>query len=236
MRYRGLISVAVAAMAALALFPAAPATAGERSAFVSRDDLFDKRYCELIALRPDAAGITATVYNTFGLNDCPPPWWDSLTPEQASLELGAVYTVKNGPRHWIFDGVTVPELGPIVTVAGEQLRNVATITLTGSPLAVLQEPYVERTINRENTWRWHRGRRVYELHSPDGRVYVMQSYAKIVDPDMDRSDLRTLGSRLSLPDGWTFTTRRLRKRLVLKANGTATIVQDDLKNTYQRLR
>jgi hypothetical protein len=64
-------------------------------------------------------------------------------------------------------------------------------------------------------------------------VYVMQAYAQILDPTLTIGKLRTLGRRLDLPAGWRYRTRRLTHDLALGANGTATIVQDELQNTYQ---
>jgi hypothetical protein len=48
------------------------------------------------------------------------------------------------------------------------------------------------------------------------------------------NDLPGLGSRLQLPAGWRYGTRTLRQDLVLAAHGSATVVQDELLNTYQR--
>jgi hypothetical protein len=114
------------------------------------------------------------------------------------------------------------------------MRKVATIPIhTAAELS--QTPYTERTIARHNTWTWNEGRRVYELLAPDGSNYLMQSYAQIRDPDLKLSDLRALGDRLDLPPGWSYRVRRLKHDLTLRANGTATVIQDDLQNTYQRL-
>jgi hypothetical protein len=63
---------------------------------------------------------------------------------------------------------------------------------------------------------------------------VMQSYAQIRYASQSLGDLPSLPGRLTLPDGWRFRQRRLRRDLVLAAHGTARIVQDDLLNTYQR--
>jgi hypothetical protein len=62
----------------------------------------------------------------------------------------------------------------------------------------------------------------------------MQSYSQIKDPTETIADLPTLGARLTLPAGWTYTVRKLRRDLVLAAHGRATVVQDELLNTYQR--
>jgi hypothetical protein len=94
--------------------------------------------------------------------------------------------------------------------------------------------YADRTIARENVWRWKAGRTVFELVAPGGDTYVMQSYALIVDPALSLGDLGTIGPRLTtLPAGWRYRSRTLRRPLALGADGSATIVQDDLQNTYQ---
>jgi hypothetical protein len=47
--------------------------------------------------------------------------------------------------------------------------------------------------------------------------------------------LKTLGQRLRLPRGWSFRVVTLRADYSLEApGGQATIVQDDLLNTYQK--
>ena len=87
---------------------------------------------------------------------------------------------------------------------------VATIPIR-SAADLVPTPYTDRTINRHNTWRWKRGRRVYELVAPGGDVYVMQSYSQIRDPRLTLRKLRRLGRRLELPAGWRYRTRRLRR-------------------------
>jgi hypothetical protein len=64
-------------------------------------------------------------------------------------------------------------------------------------------------------------------------VYLMQAYSQIVDPTLTLGALRTLGSRLKLPAGWSYRTRKLRHDRSLRTAGDATIVQDELMNTYQ---
>src|SRR5215204_5362325 len=42
-------------------------------------DLRDVRYCEVIPSVTEGDTTTTHVYNTLGLNDCPPELWNSLT-------------------------------------------------------------------------------------------------------------------------------------------------------------
>jgi N-acetylglucosamine-6-sulfatase len=124
------------------------------------------------------------------------------------------------------------QVGGVRSFHGMRMTKVATIPIrTAAELS--QTAYTDRTIERRNTWRWKRGRTVFELVAPGGDTYVMQSYAQIRDPALTIGKLRGLAGRLHLPLGWRYRARRLRHELVLRAKGEATIVQDDLQNTYQ---
>lgn len=197
-------------------------------------DLRDARYCEVLELRGEIPDARIDVWNTIGLNECPPGKWEALDAVALATESGAGLVVLNGPRHFLMDSARARVGSRVRTFGGLRMRKVAEITIDEvSDLA--RAPYSERTIERVNAWKWEAGRRVYELRSPGGAAYVMQSYAQIVDPDQRIGDLRSLGDRLSLPEGWRFRTRRLRHDLVLGARGEATVIQDDLQNTYQRV-
>jgi len=219
--------VLAGAALALALLPAGASAASKRG-------LYGERYCELIALRGELPEVTATIYNTIAFNDCPVAWWESLDSATVSSELGAFATLLNGPRFWVIDRATAPGIPSAITVSGESLAEVASIEFS-TPAELVQTPYTERTILRENQWRWRAKRRVYELLSPAGPVYMMQAYSQIVDAGLRRDELAGLGSRLELPEGWEFRTRKLRRPYVLDAGGAATIIQDELQNTYQRV-
>ncbi len=140
--------------------------------------------------------------------------------------------VLNGPRHFLMDSVTA-QPGRVRSFHGMRLRRVATIPIR-SAADLARTPYTDRTIKRDNIWRWKRGRLVYELVAPGGDVYVMQAYSQIVDPKLRIGQLRALGRRLELPTGWRYRVRRLQHKLAIGVKGgKATIIQDELQNTYQ---
>jgi hypothetical protein len=222
---------AVKVAATLAAVSVAAAFASPASA-ASLGGLHDARYCEIIELKGAPPKATAVVWNTIGLNSCPAVWWNAFDAGDLAQELGDSAVVLNGPRHFLMDSVTATP-GRVRSFHGERLRKVATIPIhTAAELA--QTPYTDRVVERDNTWRWQRGRRVYELVAPGGDVYVMQAYAQIRDPSLTIGKLRSLGRRLDLPAGWRYRTRRLRRDLDVAARGgRATIIQDELQNTYQ---
>ena len=194
--------------------------------------LHDARYCEFLVLKGAPPDATAVVWNTIGLNKCPASWWNAFDSGEVAKELGATVVVLNGPRHFLMDSVSVPRKGRVMTFHGQKMRRVASIPIhTAAELA--QVPYTDRVIARKNTWRWQRGRRIWELVAPGGDTYVMQAYAQIKDPSLTIGKLGALGRRLDLPPGWRYRSRVLRKPLALGANGSATIIQDELQDTYQ---
>lgn len=227
---------ALSARAGLALLVAATVVGAGAAASakpVAGSDLHDARYCEILELRGAIPDATVTVWNTIGLNECPPEWWEGLDPAAIAAERGDTAVILNGPRRFLMDAATA-DIGRTHSFDGMRLREIATIPIHSSE-ELVQAPYTERTIERHNTWTWEAGRRVFELLAPDGSTYLMQSYSQMRDPDLTIAALPALGSRLDLPQGWSYRSRRLKRDLTLTARGTATVIQDDLLNTYQRL-
>jgi len=94
--------------------------------------------------------------------------------------------------------------------------------------------YQSTIVHRNTTWIYKAGSPVYELISPSGELYVMQSYAQIVNPKLSMADLASLEQQLQLPKGWSYRTRLITEDLHLVAKGTAYVLQDNLLNSYQR--
>lgn len=198
-------------------------------------DLYDARYCEILVANRDGREVVVDVYNTIGLNDCPPEQWAALDTGALAEELGATAVNPNGPRHWVISSFenstaidrTPRQLGPIVmSLAGRVSLPV------GDDAA---EPYVERSVARDTTFVYDAGTLRSELVDPAGTVYVMQSYSQQIDPTLTLDALPDLGDRLDLPEGWEYRSGENTERATLDAvDGTAYVVTDELGNTYQR--
>jgi hypothetical protein len=191
------------------------------------------RYCEVLLAFVEGDSVEAQVWGTQGLNDCPEAAWEAIDPMAIGAEFGATTVFLNGPRYWVIDRASaeLPDGEPRLFGTLE-MQQLATLALpVGSTSAM---SYVERTIRRNSEFEFLAGSEIYELLAPDGSVYVMQSYAQIVDPSLTESDLPGLGARLALPDGWQYRARTLESPLVVSTPGEATVVQDELRNTYSR--
>ncbi|MDQ0503930.1 hypothetical protein [Xanthobacter agilis] len=199
-------------------------------------DIRNARYCEIIPLSLTTQGLKATVYNTLGHDDCPQAQWAALSEAELRRHFEVLDILKNGPRYFIMDqiiasGATVS--GELVTLGGIVLEKRAEIF--PSLRQAMEPPFTEQTIDRDTTYRFAAGKPVFILTAPDGSAYVMQSYTSMVDPTLTYEDLPKLAARLALPAGWTYAMQTPETDLMLTAKGKATVIQDNLKNTYQKI-
>ena len=133
------------------------------------------------------------------------------------------------------DGATGLRQGAEETTFGTiGMFKAATLDLGDDPTST---PYTEREVARDTVFGFDAGSEVYELVAPDGTTYVMQARSQIVDRDLEEADLPTLGDRLQLPDGWRYEVKVLDAPLDVLSDdrGVATVLQDELQNTYQRV-
>ena len=116
------------------------------------------RYCEIIPIARDGLHLTATVYNTLGLNDCPAQIWDSITENAMKQRFGAATVLLNGPRYFLMDSITASgatKEGKKIEAGGLELTERATIDV--GLLDLLHRPYREQTINRDTVYRFKAG-------------------------------------------------------------------------------
>lgn len=200
--------------------------------FTAVKDFRGRRYGEVLLVRTDSEdGPEATVYNTFGLNDCPAELWSQLDAQALAKEHGAAGALLNGPRYWLMDSVEkVPSGQPeVATFGGLDMIRQATVKLTSMNPA----PYRPNTVTRNAVFVFNSGETVFELSDPEGRRWVMQTWSQVVDPTLAYEDLAGLGTRLNLPEGWSYRARVLDEDLRIDTSTRAAqVLQDDLTNSY----
>lgn len=195
------------------------------------------RYCEIIPVYRDGLSFRLEVYNTLGQNDCPPAVWEAIDPKALAKELGAEEVVMNGPRFWVMDRIIAAgdtKDGATKEFDGLAATQRATLSLPLRDILFGSKPYSEKTVVRDTTYVYDAGQPVYEISDDKGNVYVMQTFAEIVEKDLTMDDLAGLAARLDLPRGWTYASRVLDAEMRLVATGAAHLIQDDLQNSYQR--
>lgn len=195
------------------------------------------RYCELLVPSPESggSGMVLRVYNTQGLNDCPEDAWNAIDSRAEARRLGVPVVIKNGPRYLAYDRITAEIDGSVEKFGDLEARVVATLEIPAGTLSQDRPAYTDMTVDRNTEYVYLAGSPVFELVSPDGSLYVMQTYVADNDPAGDLSGLSELADWLTLPAGWTFQEVVPEQDLRAAADGQATVIRDDLENTYQLL-
>lgn len=194
------------------------------------------RYCEILMAENTGTTLEVDVWGTQGLNQCPAESWDVLDADSIKTANDAFLVSMNGPRYNLMDEVTFTSFPDTVErqFGDLEMRLLAEIQVDISGASGGINPYTPGIVGRSTEITYWAGSEVYELISPDSAVYVMQSYAQIVDENLIEADLPGLGSRLELPDGWTYNVRILEEPLMLSNILDAVVLQDELENSYQR--
>jgi hypothetical protein len=198
------------------------------------------RYCEIgIITQSDDNALTSENWGSQGLHDCPAEAFDAIDVQALKEETGAVFVNMNGPREWVPNSGWMRRSGEEDSAVFERLfgelvmHRVATIHFPpGPPPNSLYNPIA---VTRSTTFFYKAGEEIYELIDSEGTVYVMQSLNQKTDPTpLAEANLAALGSQLSLPEGWSYAARTLAETLILRAEGEAHVLRDDLGNSYQR--
>lgn len=194
-------------------------------------DTFGKRYGEVLLVSQTPTGPQVAVFNTFPLNDCPQEAWSALNPQALATENGVAAALLNGPRYWLMSEIvkTQADVGEKRTFGGIEMLQQATVELSSMNPA----PYSVNNVSRRTVFVFGAGRPVFELLDPQGQRWVMQSWSRMVDPALSLEDLPDLGTRLQLPDGWSYRTSTLTTPLRIDTTTEdAHVTQDNLGNTY----
>lgn len=202
-------------------------------------ELRDVRYCEVIPSVTDGSTVTTSVYNTLGYNVCPPIQWTALTEARVNREFGSQSAKLNGPRHWVIDGMKASgstTTGKTFTFGDIEMGLRATLSTPVGQPTVGDQVYAPNQVKRDTIWIYDAGKPIFELTDPQGNVYVMQSYAQIADRTLTIAQLPDLASKLALPPGWSYRSETPSSELDLNSDGLATVVNDNLYNSYQQRR
>ncbi len=200
-----------------------------------RDNMRNARYGEIIVVTGGPLNFTGHVYSTIGLSDCPEAAWKGLDPQKIKNQFHARAVILNGPRYFLMDTTSIANPGSITSFNGLQARFLADVSIPlMSVLRGAALPYTENKVMRTTRYLFKKGNTLHELISPQEIHYVMQTYSQQVDPKLTEADLATLGKRLSLPAGWRYEVHLLDQDYAMQTSGVAYVLQDNLKNSYQR--
>jgi hypothetical protein len=211
---------------------------------LEHDGIMGTRYTEFLIVWGDPLkkDFVAGVYNTVGLNSpegkvdsSPQEMLDKVDMDKAVKDMDGLSYVLNGPRLWTIDHLGVNS-GTKRDFQGLEAHWVMWFPIPEEIREGKDLSYYIMPALRDTDMTIWKGSRVYILDDPEGNSFVMKSAGLIKDPDQKFEDLKDLGSRLKLAEGWKFRTKILEEELVFKTkDGKSFIVQDDIGNTYDRV-
>jgi hypothetical protein len=211
---------------------------------MEHDGIIGTRYTEFLIVwgSPLKKEFVAGVYNTVGLNSpegkvdsSPQEMLDKVDMDKVAKDMDALSYVLNGPRLWTIDHLGV-NAGTKRDFQGLEAHWVMWFPIPDEIREGKDLSYYIMPALRDTAMTIWKGSRVFILDDPEGNSFVMKSASLIKDPNQEFEDLKDLGSRLKLAEGWSFRTTILGEELVFKTkDGKSFIVQDDIGNTYDRV-
>jgi len=237
-----IVASLISASAAMAAYPVS-------SGPTYPPDMFNYQYCEVLLQVPNSpSGLP--VFNTTGYNTC--PYYSTLTGQAIidsynatyypgnpyGLPSGATGILLDWPRNWIYDqGVSKPAgtTEYLVLDVPEPNGPVTTFGFAAFNTDISGLAYAQSNVVRDATWTYFANNVIFELLDPSGNLYVMQSYARFVDPTLtynELQDLAYMNSVLDLPTGWSYSSKKLTQQFDNISEGNAILIQDDLGNSY----
>ena len=138
------------------------------------------------------------------------PRWPRSSARRSSCSTGRA-TSSWTPR--------AAETGGVRSFHGQRLTKVATIPIrTAADLA--RTPYTDRTIARAQHLALEARAHGLRARRPRRRRLRHAELRPDRRPELTLGQLRRLGRRLALPEGWRYRTRRLKRELVLARRGS----------------
>ena len=212
-------------------------------------DMYNYQYCEVLLQVPNSpSGLP--VFNTTGYNNCPD--YSTLTGQAIidsynatyspgnpyGMPSGAIGFILDWPRNWIFNQAVSKPTGTtqyLVLDVPEPNVPVTTFGLAAFNTDISGLAYVPSNVTRDATWTYFANNLIFQLLDPSGNLYVMQSYARFIDPNLTYENLQDVAymtSQMDLPAGWSYSVAELTQQFDNISQGNAILVQDALGNSY----
>lgn len=218
-------------------------------------DMFNYQYCEVLLNVPTSAS-GYPVFNTTGYGDCPN--YSTLTGQAVidsynatyypgnpyGLPSGATGFILDWPRNWIFDQAveSVPPGTSTYLVLNVPSSSLGvpntTFGFVGFNSDISGLAYTPSNVVRNATWTYYASNQIFQLLDPSDNLYVMQSYARFIDPGLTYENLQDVDymtSVMGLPPGWSYSVAQLAQQFDNNSQGNAILVQDALGNSYMQV-
>jgi hypothetical protein len=219
------------------------------------DSGYGSRFCIFAALRPRLTYYEISLFSSFKSGRCSDLEYEKLTEASIMAQLKTFLdpqrVMKLGFHTNVSSENLTPRVDPYLDIGATKFDYVSTIKINYADylyvyltnkkfrLGVVQGAYVPQSTRGPLHFIYNPGSTVYELTSPNGKVYIMTSFSTLFNRELTLSNLSELDSLLSLPPGWKFRSRVTDKMISIDATAPyyyADVLFDNYQNFYVEVR
>ena len=194
--------------------------------------------------------VQVDTFSTQGFGDCAPADYFKLTPVSVTAQLATKGIRINRVN---LSGVYHPTMDLSRVSINQKFENLGLLKfyatgvskfsfweLIKNPAFVTQylqgANYMPYSTVEDVYYLWNPGTEICELGDPSGDAYIMTSYTDMFLKTLKVDSLKSLGSVLELPKGWSYRTRVLKRVLAIesisKLGNSTTRIADNYNNLY----
>lgn len=210
--------------------------------------------CSMITVRFDVwtLAFVASMYSTYRVEpNCDEKYFYKLTlasiNAQSQVVTDSSLTLRGGSHRYTMDVNLTPVPNPFFFVGelrfaktGEVRIGVIDAIRKGARNIgnLVNNTYTPFEVHSKIHYIWNIGTLSHSLIAPNGDRYILYAYTNEVAPDITRNNLIDLGTRLNLPQGWSYEssllTRTITVRPTANSGFNSFLLFDEFSNYYVR--
>ena len=192
----------------------------------------------------------ASMYSTYRVEpSCDEKYFYKLTlasiDAQAQVVTNSALTLRGGSHRYTMDVNLTPVSNPFFYVGELRFSKSGQVTITLLDMIqkgawrlgnLVNNTYTPFEVHSKIHYIWNIGTLSHSLIAPNGDRYILYAYTNEVAPDITRSSLVDLGSRLSLPQGWRYESSLLTRTITVRPSANSgfhsSLIFDEFDNYY----
>lgn len=210
--------------------------------------------CSILTVKFDVwtLAFVASMYSTYRVEpSCNKQYFYKLTlasiDAQAQVVTDSSLTLSGGSHRYTMDVNLTPVSNPFFYVG--ELRFAKTGQVRISLIDAIRKgawnignlvnnTYSPFEVHSKIHYIWNIGTLSHSLIAPNGDRYILYAYTNEVAPDITRKSLVDLGSRLNLPQGWSYQSSLLTRTITVRPSANSgfnsSLIFDEFDNYYVR--
>lgn len=210
-------------------------------------------FCIFNVIEKKLTGIKLSIFSTSRLTGCEESEYQKLTAISISTQLQTFMKpaeiVKSGVHTPVMSKDLSPVNEPYIEIGKFKFRKTGELSIGYLTYfyRYLTDPryrkgftglmFTPLKVTGVTFFIYNPGLRVYQLQSPDGKIFTMSTFSNLINSSLTVDGLINLAPSLELPSGWTYSTQVLDKQISIRSRVSldeTEFVLDNFGNFYVR--